>query len=165
LRLQHVPALVQTVPAAHGFWILPPQPSSKEPHCTAAAAGGSAGVQGGPHLPFVLHTWPVAHVPQLMRRPPQALVMLPHSRPCAAHSASGSGGPQRLAMPPVAQAFPAGHSPHETLPPQPLDMNPHCAPASAHSCAGVLVGQVFGSQRLLSPLHTEVAAQVPQFVN
>jgi hypothetical protein len=124
----HVAAVQQVPPAPHTplfgqlLVILPPQPSSNCPQATFAASGGSAGVHGLPHLPLLLHTWPVGQVPQLIVAPPQVLLSVPHSRPTASHSRGYSGGPQRFAMPSVAHDCPVGQLPQKMSPPQPSEM-------------------------------------------
>jgi hypothetical protein len=102
--------------------IFPLQPSSNVPQSTLLASAGSAGVQGGPHLPFSLQTSGSVHEPQVYCFPPQVPLVLPHSRSSTAHCHGCSGGPQRLAMPPVAQLEPLAQSPHFTVPPQPSEM-------------------------------------------
>ena len=120
--VQQVPFGPQIPWSAQAFVTIPPQPSSKWPQATLAASGGSAGVQGVPHLPFALHTCPDGHLPQSTVPPAQALLIPPHSRLCAAHSRDVSGAPHRFAMPFVAHESPAGQLPHETTPPQPSEM-------------------------------------------
>jgi hypothetical protein len=108
--------------AGHALLILPLQPSSNVPQATLLASAGSVGVHGGPHLPFVLHTSGLVHAPQSYCLPPHVPLVLPHSRCSTAHCHGCSSGPQRFAMPPVAQLEPFGQSPHFTVPLQPSEM-------------------------------------------
>lgn len=107
-----------------------------------------------PHLPLVLHTSPVGHVPQLTLPPPHALLIVPHSRPMASHSRGTSGGPQRFAMPSVAHDCPVGQSPQKINPPQPSEMYPQSAFCAGHATFGSAGTHVpptdfaVGSQRL-----------------
>ena len=106
----------------HAFVIFPLQPSSNVPQARLLASGGSAGTHGGPHLPLTLQTSGLVHAPQSDGLPPQVPLVLPHSRSSTAHCQGFSSGPQRFAIPPVAQLEPAGQSPHFTVPPQPSEM-------------------------------------------
>jgi hypothetical protein len=175
LGAQQEPSALQTCFAPCGLagqalLIFPLQPSSNVPQATPLAPTGSAGVQGGPHLPFWLHTSGLVHEPQLYCVPPQVPLVFPHSRSSTAHCHGGSGGPQRFAMPLAAQIVPDGQLPHLTVPPQPSEMYPHSALAALHRSLAALGTHLppdaagAGSQRLNAALHTVPAAQSPQSV-
>ena len=110
-------------------------------------SGGSAGVQGGPHLPSCCTL--AGRQSTIECAAAARAGDVPHSRPCATHSASGSGGPQRWRATGSA-GLSCGAFSHETLPPQPLDMNPHCAPASGTAASGSWLRR-FSAHGLLSP--------------
>lgn len=168
---QHVLSAAQTPLFGHAFVIVAPHPSSNWPQAAAAASAGSAGVQGFPHLPFALHTSPGAHFPQSTVAPPQALLIVPHSRASAAHSRAGSGGPHRFAMPSVAQDSPGEQLPQPARAPHPSEMNPHSAFWARHSVFGSSGTQLpptdfgVGSHRLNPALQVKPAPHPPQSVS